>query len=80
MLRLIETNLVATGKGDFGNRPHRASWTLDTGHPSPAVPGLTLQIVTNQIEFWPVTVFSRMDRHLCWGPREDQPTVASVNR
>jgi hypothetical protein len=81
MLRLIQTNLAATRKGDFGNgTPSRLLDISTLDALLPECRHLALQIITHQIEFLPVSVFGRMDRYFGWGQREDQPTVASVNR
>src|SRR5437763_15411520 len=80
MPRLIETHFASTGKPDLGDRTPSGLLYLRTPDALRIQRQyLGLEIVTHQIEFVPVTVLGRVDRHFCRRQREDQPSVAGVH-
>src|SRR5713226_9572531 len=77
---LVETHFASAGKPDLDDRTPSGLLRLRTPDALRLERQyLGLEIVTHEIEFVPVTVLGRVDRHFCRRQREDQPTVASVH-
>src|SRR6266850_1117117 len=81
MLRLVKTDFASAGKPDLDDRTPSGFLHVRTPHTFlPKCRNLGLQIGAHEIEFVPVILFGRMNRHFCRRQREDQPSVASVHR
>jgi hypothetical protein len=79
MLRLIQTDLTATGKLDPGDRTPSNFLNIGTRHAFFVERGyLGLEIVAHEVEFVPGVLFVGMDRSFRWGQRKNHPSVASI--